>query len=121
MSPEQIKLLIYAGISAVLFAAGWTVNGWRLGEKLEHVEAERDTAIAQGDVLASAVDACNDGVKAAKAASDSAAKLSAQLLEDARRRAAAAAGKAAQLEDALRRGGTGCDAAWDEIEKAYNK
>lgn len=70
MTPEAIKSLVLAIIGALLFAAGWAVEGWRMGSevatlKSQHAEAGRKAAednardltraIARGDELAAAV------------------------------------------------------------------
>lgn len=124
-----VGLAIAAVSAAAAGSAAWTINGWRLGTQLEHAEAQRDLALAQGKVLAAATVSCTDSVAVAKKASDGATALGVQLLAEARRLSAGNQGTVNRLEDllkspaALRADGKpkGCDDAWDEIEKDYAK
>ena len=50
MNPELIKNLIIAGIAALIFAAGWAVEGWRKDaqiERLERVHADEKARAVQ--------------------------------------------------------------------------
>jgi prophage endopeptidase len=70
MTPETIKIAIVAAIAALLFAAGWQVNGWRKDAEIDRIErahaeqrahdaevasAEIAAAVARGDQLAGRV------------------------------------------------------------------
>lgn len=127
--------MLYVGLAiAAVSAAGagyaaWEVNGWRLGTKVERAERERDLAVAQGRVLAQAVNSCSAGVDIAKKASDGAAELGAKLLAEAKRLNAGGQGQVDRIEAALRNPTglradgkpKGCDDAWDFIEQQRGK
>lgn len=50
MKPETTKAIVLVAIAAAIFAAGWAVEGWRMGAKLARVEkahAEAETKAAK--------------------------------------------------------------------------
>lgn len=100
--------------------SGWTLNGWRLGAKVAQVEKERDAAIAQANINAAAVTACNTSISSAKAAADYALKAGEKRLAEANLRAKQAEGQLTALDEYLKRPppNAGCDTAWDIIERA---
>jgi len=70
MMPETVKLAIAAALAALLFAAGWQINGWRKNAEIDRIErahaeqrahdaeaasAEIAAAVARGDHLAGRV------------------------------------------------------------------
>ena len=116
MTPDQVKLLIKLGLLALLFVAGatsgWMVNGWRLSEKVTHLED-------QNRVLSSSLKACTDGVDAAAKANDDVLKMAGKLIDAAKKAHASGEAAAARLEELLKKPpppGAGCDEAWDAIE-----
>lgn len=112
--------LIAAGIAALALLSLLSAMLWYRGEALRY-EGERDVAIAQVNVLASAVNACNASVDSAKSAADAATKLGQQLLADAKARGKRLESQIATLDEALRRPpppNANCDSAWDIIERA---
>ena len=46
MIPDQFRLIALAIAAALLFAAGWSANGWRLGEQIAQMEADQSLALA---------------------------------------------------------------------------
>lgn len=78
MSSEAIKSLVLAIIGALLFAAGWAVEGWRMGSvvatlKSQHAEAGRKAAEDNARVLTQAIargDRLTERLAAAEAARD---------------------------------------------------
>jgi hypothetical protein len=80
---------LFAGVAGL--AAGWTLNGWRLGAKVERLEG---TVATQRQALA-ALDGANQRCVAGIAEVKGAVQ---QLVDDARRRAAAAAAAMARAE-----------------------
>ncbi len=123
MTPEQIKLAVQLGIAALVLvaaaAAGWTLNGWRLGTALEHAQRERDQALDQGKVLAQGVQACSAGVEEVQKVASDAIATSKGLLAKAQELAAGAQQQVRKIDDLLAKQpppGAGCEAAWKEIE-----
>lgn len=109
-----------AGIYAAGFGSGWQVNGWRLGAKVARLEGQVGVAVAQGNVLAASVAACNAGVEEARAAGQGARDLGAKLLLEARRIAAPTKAQADRIESLLRQPpppGAKCGEAWAQIEQ----
>lgn len=49
------KAAIYAAVAALVFGAGWTANGWRLGAKLDAYKAEQAGAVATANASALAL------------------------------------------------------------------
>lgn len=49
---DAAKPYIYAAVAAALFGAGWAVNGWRLGTKVEAVKADHNLKVAQAATAA---------------------------------------------------------------------
>lgn len=125
MTPEQIKLCVQLAIAAALLAGaawcGWAVNGWRLGEKVAQVEAERDRALDQAKVLAASTQACSDGVELARTSAKLAIDSTAGMLTEARKLRQGGETAVARVEDLLKKpppAGADCNAAWAEIEQA---
>ena len=89
------RIALVAGILAVGFGGGWTLNGWRLGAKIGPLEAEISRLQARSTILESANAQCEKSVKAANEATD-------RLLAEGERRSkrAAEALRTAQAESA---------------------
>jgi hypothetical protein len=86
----EIKVAILAVIAAALFAAGWSVEGWRMGGKIsdlerEHAEQAAKTADESAARLSLAM-ARGDVLSAQLAASDTALTTLTKEKEDAIRR-----------------------------------
>lgn len=102
------------------FAAGWKVNGWRLGVAVAKLETRVVAAVDQGKILAAAVEACSAGVEEARVAGQGARALGAQLLDEARRIGAPARAQADRIEALLKKApppGAKCGEAWAEIQQ----
>lgn len=86
----EIKAAILAAIAAAVFASGWTVNGWRLSNKLadlQRAHAEQETAAAEESAGRLAVAVARGDVLSAKvAAVESRFNTLTQEKEDAVRR-----------------------------------
>lgn len=41
MTPETSKALVFAVIGALLFAAGWAVEGWRMGSEIATIKSDQ--------------------------------------------------------------------------------
>lgn len=59
MNDEALKTLAYGVIAALIFAAGWAVEGWRMGKKISdiektHVESQLKSSAENTQALASA-------------------------------------------------------------------
>lgn len=120
-----LKTKLIAGAIALVvaaaagFAAGWTINGWRLGTTVAQLETSVATLSAQGKVLAHSVEVCNAGVDAAAKAGAAAVEQGRALVAEARRLAAGSRDQAARLEALLAQptpAGAGCREAWAAIE-----
>jgi hypothetical protein len=121
LTPDQIRLLIRLGIAAIALVAaaagGWTVNGWRLGEKIQRLED-------QSEVLVVAVNACSASVEAGEKAGAAAIAQGEQLLAEARRLHAGGTQAVRRIEDLIKKKPpagpdgkpAGCDEAWAAIE-----
>lgn len=134
-NPATITAAVWLGVGIAAASAGaagyaaWEVNGWRLGQKVERAERERDLALAQGKVLAEATRSCSAGVDLAKKASDGATALGAKLLDEARRLYAGNRETVASIEAMLKKPPElrpdgkpkTCDDAWDFIEQDYRR
>ena len=48
----DLRMAAYAGAAVILFAAGWTANGWRLGEQMAQIEAGQSQALATAQAQA---------------------------------------------------------------------
>lgn len=115
-----VALAIAAASASISGYAAWTLNGWKLGAKIERLDGERKQAVAQAGINAAAADTCSAAVAAHKKTSDAAMKNGEQLLAAAKVRAEHAEGQIAALDEYLRKpppDGT-CDKAWDIIERA---
>lgn len=124
MTPDQIKLILVAAIGATLVAAGaaagWAINGWRLGERVQQLEKEKQHALDQGAVLASAVNTCSASIDAAKQSSDAAIGMTRQLLEQLQPFITRQGAAVKRLEDLLKAptpSGFGCREAWQALEQ----
>lgn len=62
LSPRSI---IVIGASAALFFAGWTVNGWRMGERIASIQAEH---AKERDELQSRINQASDAARSAQLA-----------------------------------------------------
>lgn len=90
MSPETIKTLIVGAIAALIFLAGWTVEGWRKDAEIERIErAHADQrardAVAAAEEIAAATKRGNE-LAARAAAAESARDLALEETRDALRR-----------------------------------
>jgi hypothetical protein len=45
----KLKALIAIGVLAATFILGWTVNGWRINSKMDHMVAEHERQIAKAN------------------------------------------------------------------------
>lgn len=54
-----IRAYIGAALVLIVFAGGWTVNGWRLGRKVERLEIDLKTAKAANAQLSGLIDEQN--------------------------------------------------------------
>lgn len=59
MNPQTIKAIVLSVVAALIFAAGWAVEGWRMGNeisqlKTSHAEAKSKAADKAAEELASA-------------------------------------------------------------------
>lgn len=116
-------IALAAGIAGA--AAGWTVNGWRLGVELEAVQRDRDHQKAQGAVTADALGRCNAGVDAVDKAGKAMTAATAALVKAAKDRGSKYEGELAAIHDALKKptptkpGGqkADCGDAWRKIER----
>lgn len=61
------KLYIYAAAAAITFGAGWAVNGWRMGSKLDAFKAEQSQAVAAANASALALQKTLDNERDGKA------------------------------------------------------
>lgn len=72
MNLSAIGIAARISLAALIFGAGWTVNGWRLGQQIEHTHAEQaqaelsaalDAGIRTAELTKQVEDARNDAVK----------------------------------------------------------
>lgn len=121
MTPDQIKAAIIGVILLGCFAAGWLVNGWRLGTKVEHLEATINQWETQSKILASTAKACSSGVDEAKRASAAAMSFGESALTEIRKRNAPITAQVARIETLLLQQpppNANCNDAWNAIENA---
>ncbi len=90
MTPEIIKTIILAAVAALLFAAGWQVEGWRKDAEIErieraHAEQRARDAVAAADEIRAAVRR-GDELAARVAAAESTRDTALQETQDALRR-----------------------------------
>lgn len=119
-----IAAAVFAIGTATGGAAAWTLNGWRLGVKVEHAERERDQALTQGKVLAEATEACSRGVDAAHKAAAGAVITGKLLLAEAQRLTAGTQNQVKRVEELLAKKpppGADCRDAWRELEEISRK
>lgn len=123
LSPLAIRAIVIALVLAATYAAGfgtgWKVNGWRLGTKVAELQTALTAAVAQGTVLAKAVDTCNAGVQRAADIGKSVQAAIPGLLEAAKKAHAAGTAQADRLDRLLAnptRPGADCREAWTAIE-----
>lgn len=121
MNPFPIPAAyLYAAAVLAGALAGWTANGWRLGEKLEAQRVQVTALKAQGDVLAASVRTCSESVAQAQKTGAAAVATGQALLAEARRMGAGGRAQAERIEQLLAKptpSGAGCEQAWDEIER----
>lgn len=132
MTPDQIKLCIQLAIAAVLLAvaaaAGWTVNGWRLGAEVSRLNGIVETQKQGIETMAGANKRCTAGLDdvrgAVKGYVDAGVKASREAAAAAQRAAASAQGHLDAAQEALNRAmpppGQECDKAAAEAA-AYAK
>lgn len=65
MTPAAVRALIFAAVAALLFAAGWTANGWRKDAEIEriertHADERADAARAAAEVITAALQRGNE-------------------------------------------------------------
>lgn len=90
MSPETIKTLIVGVIAALIFLAGWQVEGWRKDAEIERIErAHADQrardAVSAAEEIAAATKRGNE-LAARAAAAESARDLALEETRDALRK-----------------------------------
>lgn len=90
MTPEIIKTLILAAVAALLFGAGWQVEGWRKDAEIErieraHAEQRARDAVAAADEIRAAVKR-GDELAARVAAAEATRDTALQETQDALRR-----------------------------------
>ncbi len=124
-APARIASLFYGLlITVALVATVSCVALWYRGQAIK-AEGERDLAIAQGNVLAAGIEACNAGVDRAEKAAVLAIDSTRMMLEEARRLHASGASVVKRIEGIMnqppptRADGrpAGCDEAWDAIQQ----
>lgn len=99
MIPPAITAIIIAVVSALSFAGGWGVKGWKDGAAVANIEKKNESLESRNSILQTANSNCAvdiDGVKKGVAI------IIAQVEE--RERAASDAMKAAELQIAQRKG-----------------
>lgn len=47
MKPETIKAIVMLAVAALIFAAGWAVEGWRMGAEIARIKQAQAGAIAR--------------------------------------------------------------------------
>lgn len=90
MSPETIKTLIVGGVAVLIFAAGWTVEGWRKDAEIDrikvvHANERADDARAAAEVITAALKHGNE-LTARVTAAEATRDLALQETQDALRR-----------------------------------
>lgn len=127
MNPITLKVAIIATAAAFLAGAasggtaGWTVQGWRLGEKIAQLQGDLEHEKDQTAILATGLQACNRSVDAAAAAGKDTVELAGKLLAEAQKVHAGGLKTADRLEELLKQPpikGDDCNKAWDDIEAA---
>lgn len=117
--PPQYRIAAaIAGAAALLvagFGAGWSVNGWRLGAKLEKLDGALTTCEGNVAAYADAVVSQNRSIQAARDAAQQAQQAARRELQQARQRSASLD---AQILDLRRARGETCEDAVHLIDEA---
>lgn len=90
VTPETIKTIVFAAVAALLFAAGWQVQGWRKDAEIErieraHAEQRARDAEAAADEITAAVKRGNE-LAARVTAAESTRDIALQETRDALRK-----------------------------------
>lgn len=111
-----VRALVVLAIVAAGFAAGWSVNGWRLGAQIAVLEANQEKLLGANARCSAAVDEANAAMKSLE---DAARKRQEAAAEALRKAEAEAARHKKRAADLLRgkpvAPGKECEAIADEI------
>lgn len=122
--PARIQALLLCALAMVAACLGLLVYGlWWRGEAYS-ARAERDVAVAQAEVLAGGLKACNAGVDEAKRVGAAAVAAAGELVAAARRLKQPARETVQRIETIIEKGtpaGAGCEDAWRVIEADRQK